>query len=218
MITTMQPVQGLFQELSPRLSTKINLYLIGGIVLLQQGLKGATKDIDIVVETKEEFVAFHDALEKDHFSPKIPRKGAEHMNLNQVFVRGELNIDLFQKEVCGKFALSPSMIQRAKPIFHFPNLDVFFCSNEDIFLFKNMTERDGDIDDCLALANMTLNYDVILEELLHQINQSKQDIWVTWVGERMDILEEKGAIIPIMAQLNQLRKAYIEKWMKERAK
>ncbi|MFH0970735.1 MAG: DUF6036 family nucleotidyltransferase [Candidatus Diapherotrites archaeon] len=218
MITSMQPVQELFQELSPRLSTSVRLYLIGGIVLLQQGLKGATKDIDIVVETKEEFEAFHDALEQAKFSPKIPRKGAEHMNLNQVFVRGELNIDLFQKEVCGKFALSKTMMQRARPAFDYPNLGIFFCSNEDIFLFKNMTERDGDIDDCLALANMTLNYDSILEELQHQIKQSKQDIWVTWVGERMDILEEKGAIIPIMDRLNQLREAYMEKWMKEREK
>ena len=140
------------------------------------------------------------------------------MNLNQVFVRGELNIDLFQKEVCGKFALSKKMIQRAKPIFHYPNLDVFFCSNEDIFLFKNMTEREGDINDCLALANARLNYDIILEELQHQIKQSKQDIWVTWVGERLDILEERGINIPIMDQINPLREAYMEKWAKEREK
>lgn len=218
MITNMQPVKDLFQELSPKLATTVRLYLIGGIVLLQQGLKGATKDIDIVVETKEEFAAFHGALERANFSPKIPRRGAEHMNLNQVFVRGELNIDVFQKEVCGKFALSPNMIKRAKRIFHYQNLDVFFCSNEDIFLFKNMTERDGDIDDCLALANTSLNYGIILDELQHQIKQSKQDIWVTWVGERMDILEEKGAKIPIMPQLNKLREAYMEKWVKERGK
>lgn len=218
MITNMQPVEKLFAELSPKLKTKTRLFLIGGIVLLQQGLKGATKDIDIVVETKEEFNAIHDALERAGFQPKIPRKGAEHMNINQVFVRGELNIDLFQKEVCGKFALSQFMIERAKPVYYYLNLDIFFCSNEDIFLFKNMTERDGDINDCLELANATLNYTIILEELKHQIKQSKQDIWITWVGERMDILEDRGIQIPIMRELNQLREAYIEKWMKEREK
>ncbi len=156
------------------------------------------------------------AFEKIGFAKKIPGKEYTHMNLNQVFQKGDFSIDVFENEVCGKFALSENMRKRAEKVIELEHITVYLCSNEDILLFKTMTERDGDIVDCIAIAREKPDCNIILEELQHQIKQSKQDIWVTWVGERMDILEERGVSIPIMPQLNQLREAYTEKWMKER--
>jgi hypothetical protein len=218
MITNFEQAARLFEELNPVVHEKLNIYTIGGAALLKRELKPVTKDIDLVVSSRREFLGLQEALVKIGFSKKIPGKEYMHMNLNQVFQRGEFSIDVFENEVCGKFSLSENMRKRAEKVIELEHITVYLCSNEDIFLFKNMTERDGDIDDCLALANAGLNYNIILEELQHQIKQSKQDIWITWVGERMDILEEKGAIIPVMNQLNQLRKEYVEKWMNEREK
>lgn len=37
------------------------------------------------------------------------------------------------------------------------------------------------------------------------MRQSNQDVWVTWVGERFDLLAERGVDIPIMDDINALR-------------
>ncbi|MEK6970456.1 MAG: DUF6036 family nucleotidyltransferase [archaeon] len=216
MIERFEQAEQVFGEIDAATKEKIPIYTIGGAVLLKRGLKPATKDIDLVVSSRQEFLNLQNALVKIGFSKKIPGKEYTHMNLNQIFQRGEFSIDVFEKEVCGKFSLSENMMKRAEKVIELKHITVYLCSNEDIFLFKNMTERDGDITDCYEIATKGPDWNIILEELQHQIRQSKQDIWVTWVGERMDILEERGINIPIMDQLNQLREAYMEKWMKER--
>ena len=205
----------MFKELDKVMSEKVRVYAIGGAVLLKQGLKPATKDIDIIVETKKEFITFQKALEKLDFKPQIPGQEYKHMNLSQIFQRESFRIDIFHKEVCGRFSLSDDMIKRAKKVIGLNSLDVFFCSNEDIFLFKTMTEREGDLEDCMKLVEPGIKWGIILQELQNQINQSKQDVWITWVGERFDLLEEKGLIIPIMNKLNKLRKKYFDDYEKQ---
>ncbi|MBI2151208.1 hypothetical protein HYU21_00590 [Candidatus Woesearchaeota archaeon] len=91
------------------------------------------------------------------------------------------------------------------------------CSPEDIFLFKCMTEREGDLDDCLALAKLGLDWSIILTELKNQMNHSGNKIWVTWVGERLDLLQERGLNIPIMEEIDRLRIEYFEDFEKRRS-
>ncbi len=55
MIESVEEIQNLFKEIDDFLSKtpeneKLEIFVIGGIVLLEQGLKPATKDIDLVVE------------------------------------------------------------------------------------------------------------------------------------------------------------------------
>jgi hypothetical protein len=63
--------------------------VIGGVVLLQQGLKPATKDIDLVIHGKREFVAFEHALITAGFEGKIPMDVYKKMNLSQILVRDD---------------------------------------------------------------------------------------------------------------------------------
>ena len=122
---------------------------------------------------------------------------------------------MFEKEVCGRFSLSENMMKRAEKIIELSRLTVFLCSSEDIFLFKTMTEREGDITDCMSIAaTQNPNWTVILEELQNQIKQSKQDVWITWIGERFDLLSERGVDIPIMNEVDRLREEYFEKYEK----
>ena len=153
---------------------------------------------------------FQKALIKLGFNPQIPGKKYSHMNINQIFQKEDFRIDLFEKEVCSKFSLTKEMMQRANTIFNLNNLHVAHCSNEDVFLFKTMTEREGDLDDCMSLIIPGIDWKIILKELQNQIKQSNQDVWITWVGERLDILEDKGLIIPIMNDLNKLRNKYFD--------
>jgi len=219
MITAFKEIEDLFAEINSAVHTKTRVYVIGGAALLKRGQKAATKDIDLVVAGKNEFFEIENALINMRFKLMTPGKGYNHMNLSQIFQREDFRIDVFEKEVCGKFSLSEEMMKRAEKEIMLSRLSVFFCSSEDIFLFKTMTERDGDLDDCINIAK-TQNPDwkVILEELKNQIKQSKQDVWITWVGERLDILAERGIDIPILNEIDKLREEYFEKYEKNHKK
>ncbi|OIO62453.1 hypothetical protein COY26_02840 [Candidatus Woesearchaeota archaeon CG_4_10_14_0_2_um_filter_33_10] len=215
MISEFKQIEKLFKEIDASLRKKVKIFVIGGAVLLQQGLKPATKDIDLVIETKEEFMILKNALNSINFTVKIPNIEYKNMNLNQIFIRDDFRIDLFQKEICGRFSISNGMMERAITFIDLEKIKLNFCSNEDIFLFKTMTEREGDLEDCISLAKRGIKWEIILNELKNQIKKSRQDVWITWVGERLDILEEKGVNIPIMKEINQLRERYFKEYEKE---
>lgn len=210
MIADYRIIQGLFEEISKELEDSVRAYAIGGAVLLYLGLKSGTKDIDLIVESKQEFFSIQKTLKKIGFQPQIPGKGYARMNLSQIFQKDDVRIDLFEKKVCGRFSLSEGMKQRGKSIHNLRRLRVIHCANEDIFLFKTITEREGDLDDCLSLARTDMGWDQMLKELKSQIQKSKQDVWVTWIGERLDILQERGLIIPIKKDIDKLRDGFFE--------
>ena len=73
-----------------------------------------------------------------------------------------------------------------------------------------MTEREGDLDDCIKLVEPGVEWEIILHELQNQMNLQEQSVWITWVGERLDILEDRGLIIPIMKKVNKLRDEFFD--------
>ncbi|MBU2638199.1 MAG: hypothetical protein KJ955_04450 [Nanoarchaeota archaeon] len=216
MISRFEEIKRLFEEMDFAVSGKVHFFMIGGGVLLFHGLKPATKDIDLVVKTEAEFVECEKALKKIGFETKLPGSDYNHFNLSQIFIREDFRIDLFSKKVCKGFSLSSSMAKRALKEVSMANITLFLCSMEDIFLFKTMTEREGDLSDCIALARMGLDWNAILAELKHQV--SGNDIWITWVAERLELLQERGLIIPIMAEVAEMVEGYynkLEKVMKK---
>jgi hypothetical protein len=220
MIDKFEQIEELFKELNSSIYKKIDAFTIGGAVLLKRGMKEATKDIDLVVSTKKEFLEMQNALIKIGFIGKLPGKEYSHMNLNQIFERGDFRIDLFEKEVCGRFSLSDDMKKRAEKVIDLDHVKIHLCSNEDIFLFKTMTEREGDITDCVSIARtQNPDWSIILGELKSQIKHSKQDVWITWVGERFDILKDDEKIdIPIMDDINDLRNKFFDDLEKKQSK
>ena len=66
----------LFNEINKLIKIDTNIYVIGGAVLLYRDIKPATKDMDIVVDTKEEF----NELDCQRYSTlKEAEKGHEEM-------------------------------------------------------------------------------------------------------------------------------------------
>jgi hypothetical protein len=49
MISDFKQIETLFEVVDHHLNTKVNVYVIGGVALLYQGLKPATKDIDLII-------------------------------------------------------------------------------------------------------------------------------------------------------------------------
>lgn len=219
MINDFKDIEEFFKELDKSMKNIIEIFTIGGAALLRRGMKAATKDIDIIVSTKKEFIELQTALKNIGFQGQIPGKEYTHMNLSQIFQRGDFRIDLFEKEVCGKFSLTEEMKVRAEKVINLDHVKVYLCSNEDIFLFKTMTERDGDLTDCINIATLqNPDWNIILSELKNQISKSKQDVWITWVGERLDILEDRNLDIPIMKDIDKLRDEYFDDLEKRQSK
>lgn len=209
MISKFDELSGLFKEIDQNLQNRVHFFIIGGAMLLYHGIKSATKDIDIVVDSAKEFTEVENVLRKLGFIAKIPTLEYRKTDLNQIFIREDFRIDLFQRTICRGFVLSPSMMKRAKKVDELKHLSILLCSNEDVFLLKTFTEREGDIEDCIALAKMGIDWDAILAEIKRQIRISGKEVWITWIGERLDILEERGLPMPIMAEVNKLREEYL---------
>ena len=218
MISEFKVIEKLFYEIDKQLKTDVNIYVIGGAVLLYHGLKPATKDIDLITIDENEYTTFGNALKVINFKPKDPTGAYKKMNISSILEREDCRVDVFNHTVCKKFMLSKGMQKRANNIINLKHLKIFLCSNEDIFIFKSLTEREGDLEDNISLIKQGINWDIILEELISQIKISGQAIWITWVGERLDLLEEKGINIPIMKEINRLRDEYFNKIEKRLSK
>lgn len=211
MISDFKELNRLFEEIDGNISENASFYVIGGAMLLYYGMKPATKDIDIIVDKKSEFSILQNLLKKIGFTAKAPAFGYENVDLSQIFIRGDFRIDLFHKIVCKGFQLSDAMIKRAQKVLSLNHLSVYICSPEDVFLFKTFTERDGDITDCLSIAQKKkIDWNIMLEELKSQIKISGNSVWITFVGERLDILEERGLVIPIIKEVDILREKYFD--------
>ena len=215
MISTFEEIKELLVQIDAQLQSKVDIYAIGGLVLLYHKLKPATKDLDLIVSSGKEYHYLKTVLHELKFIETKPEFGYDHFNLSQILISKDFRIDLFSSTVCKGFSLSKDMIHRAEKVIQLSNLSLHLCSNEDTLLFKTMTEREGDLNDCIALASRGLDWNSILKELKHQIHLSGRKVWITWVGERLDLLIERGLNIPIMKEVDQLRIEYYEEFDKK---
>ena len=128
MINKFSEIEELFKEIDKFVDMNLSIYIIGGAALLKRGLKIATKDIDIIVATKQEFLKLQLILKLTGFIDKLPGKEYSNMNLSQIFQRGDFRIDLFEREVCGKFALTDEMKKRSEKVLELSNINLYLCS------------------------------------------------------------------------------------------
>lgn len=210
MISDFKQIIKAFEQINTHITKQTTIYLIGGAVLLHHGIKPATKDIDIILPNQTTYTHLLAAMTKLGYKEKIPTESYKKMQISTILENDDNRFDLFIKKVCKKIILTTNMKKRSTPILQQKHLNVFLCSNEDIFIFKSITERSGDLEDCIALAKRGINWEIILHELQNQIQHSKEDIWITWIGERMDILQDEGINIPIMKKIDELRDSYFD--------
>ncbi len=86
MISDFKQIQELFKETDQKLTSNINIYIIGGAVLLYQDLKAATKDIDVILPNKESYSTFLKALTSIGFKRKEPTETYKKMEINVITV------------------------------------------------------------------------------------------------------------------------------------
>ncbi|MEM3555970.1 MAG: hypothetical protein QXF56_04600 [Candidatus Micrarchaeia archaeon] len=125
-------------------------------------------------------------------------------------IRTGLGFDLFVKTVCGALKLSDAMSDRSEMLGKFGRLTVRVVSNEDVVLFKGVTQRPDDVNDIAAIVRTSgVDWGIILDEC---VLQSRKKLWYGLLYDKLVELKEKHGIdAPIKKKLLELdRKAVLK--------
>ena len=179
-------------KVGSKIEKPLKIYMIGGCALSFKGLKDITKDIDIIVASQEDFNALDQAIKKAGFNIKTDLEDEFYLTALAVYVKGDdSRIDVFLKQVGKMLFLTESMIKRAETFRSYGKLNVCLISLEDIFLFKSMSSRPGDIADSDRIMRKGINYNIVYKEIIKQSNDKK---WFFWVYENLCKLEDYNDI------------------------
>ncbi|MDO8553341.1 MAG: hypothetical protein Q7S22_00910 [Candidatus Micrarchaeota archaeon] len=161
-----------------RLLRKITIYLIGGCAMSLKNLKDFTKDVDVIFTSMEDLTLFENALTALGYERILKTEG-EYKQLGASSILrhpDRAGFDLFHVKVCNMLVLSENMIKRATKYSGLGKLSVFLISNEDISLFKGITERPKDIEDISLLISepgRKFDWNAIKEECENQAEHLK---------------------------------------------
>jgi len=213
-ISRREEINELFEQLGQVLEQRVEALLIGGAVMLELGLKDATKDIDVVCRSEEDKEALLASAKALGFQIVGPEKRHERLGVNRLAVKGGRNLDIFAGRISYDFGLSEAMWQRATRIRSFGSLVVRDASIEDIFVMKLIANRPGDAPDCSALVIAELDFDAVYREIEAQYRKAgevEQKIWITYIEEGIARLEDNDLTIPIGDKISLLASEYHEK-------
>ena len=204
-------IENELRRIGEGLSEPLTVYLIGGGAMSLRDLKGATKDIDLVVPDGNVYGQLWAVLmdigyaEVQSLDPDYRALGATSCVENDDGCR----LDIFNQQVANKLVLTDGMQERTEPFLDTDRLTVRLVSNEDIFLFKAIAGRDDDIEDMNMLVQAGLDYDVVREELEAQIERLGDDQFATFANEALAELKERfGVTTPIEPRVQELTTRY----------
>jgi hypothetical protein len=86
-ISRREEINELFEQLGQVLEQKVEALLIGGAVMLELGLKDATKDIDVVCRNEEDKERLLAAAKALGFEIVGPEKRHERLGINRLAVK-----------------------------------------------------------------------------------------------------------------------------------
>lgn len=161
-----------------------------------RGLKNATYDLDLLVNTRDDFDSLRDLLlELDYEIVENPIDEYKALGAAILLDKNHAcRFDIFDRKVVKKLRLSGDMKRRSNEVFTGSKLRVKALKNEDIFLFKGVAGRTRDVTDMINLVETEkgLDFNVILEEFQNQIPMNKGKV------ER-DILRDSPEDHPVIA-------------------
>ncbi|MDL0121127.1 ArsR family transcriptional regulator [Halobacterium salinarum] len=192
------------EELGDYLETPVDVYLLGGGNLILRGLKDSTKDVDLVVAEGQTFFTIAESLQDLGYEERRDLEAAYNQLDPSIVLEKEgfPRWDIFVEAVAGQLQLTPAMIERCDQSFEYGNLHVHLLSLTDIFVFKSITEREGDLEDAALIARQAeLDWGSIFQEIKTQEARTGQ-FFSFAVLDTLDVLEERHNIVaPITDQL-----------------
>ncbi len=181
------------RSVGKRLSQKTEVYLIGGGNLIFRDLKDSTKDIDLVLQGKSDLDRFVNALQKAGYKKKIDLTNTyQKLGAKTVFERSNHpRWDIFVEKVAGILRLTEDMKTRAVQKENYGSLKVRLVSLTDLFLFKSVTDREGDLEDAaLIMEQGEVDWNRLMEEIKKQESIGER-LFSFSVLTTLDILKER---------------------------
>jgi len=194
-----------FSELAELIDDDLTVYLIGGGALTLEGLKNATKDIDLIVRDESELKQLWSVLRSAEYEPQGDL-AEEYDELEAAFIleKNRRRFDVFHEQVAGVIYLSDSMVSRSRHLFDEDRLSVRMVSRNDIFLFKAVANREDDVDDMVRIAQSGIDDDLIVEEIMTQLELLKSDDFISSMKQKLNLLEEQGFVFDIHREIQSL--------------
>ncbi|MGV8176606.1 MAG: DUF6036 family nucleotidyltransferase [Candidatus Bilamarchaeaceae archaeon] len=184
---------------------KTDAFMLGGGAMCFRDQKNATKDLDLVFRNDHDAGEFCRCARKAGFTkPENVGDVYELMDAYGILERPDgFRLDIFSKVVCRALELSGGMEKRAEMLGDYGSLRVWLVSNEDVVLFKGITERPRDADDIASvIRSANIDWRIVLEECK---SQSKMLKWYGLLYNKFAHIEEKhGIAAPIMEELLEL--------------
>jgi hypothetical protein len=200
-------IQQTLEKISQLLSGPVEVFLIGGLAMMQHQAKAATKDIDLVFKDKPTAALFVKAAREAGY--KDVEMPLEYQNIGSRYLlenSDAIRLDIFVITICNALSVTTAMLERAKPWDFLGGLTLLTASREDIFLFKAITNRDDDLIDMASLQSKGLDWDTIEKEI-H--NQKDSWVWLNRVYARLlEYQEEKGISSPLIKRLEKDAEVY----------
>ncbi|MFB6187228.1 MAG: transcriptional regulator, partial [Halobacteriaceae archaeon] len=151
-----------------------------------------------------EFTILVETLHEQGFSERTEIERAyEELDPSIILAKdGFPNWDIFIEEVAGKLHLTDSMKDRVDEIHSFDNFEIHLLSLTDIFLFKSVTGREGDLEDATLIARQgKVDWEALFTEIQRQEDQTDQYFSFDLL-DTLDIIEEREDIqAPIQQRL-----------------
>ncbi|MFB6283596.1 MAG: helix-turn-helix domain-containing protein [Halobacteria archaeon] len=191
-------------EVGEIVTERVDCYLLGGANLILRGLKDSTKDIDVVLWNNVEFRRLVAALRELGYEERKDLENTySEMNPSDVLEKeGFPRWDIFVEVVADALTLTDLMKNRSDMEQEFGNLHVHLLSMTDMFLFKSVTSREGDLEDAALIARQgNIDWKRVLREV-----EKQEEISNTYfsfsVLDTLDLLVERHGIeVPIREKL-----------------
>jgi hypothetical protein len=217
-ITEHKHIHELFEMINSKLvgtEKKLDIYLIGGGALMFHNAKASTKDIDVIMASDSQLELMENVLCRLGFAETPLSDEYGNFALDKMFIDGDYRLDVFNQKVCGKLSISSEMISRSKVELSLSNVKLHVLSKEDIFVFKSITTRDGDVEDSANIIKQGIDWRIVKTELLAQIEKSGIHKWITLFNERLDRLDDEYSLkSPIAKEIRTLAEIELKNFLK----
>ncbi|MBI5229245.1 hypothetical protein HY991_03980 [Candidatus Micrarchaeota archaeon] len=201
-------LQELFAKIGDSLSEEMTVFLFGGGAMAFRNQKPATKDVDLILDKERDYAVFTELIKhlgfKEPVEVEIEHKGIKAIDGMWDNPNG-FRLDLFVKHVLHKLELTEQVKKRSELLASYGLLEVRMLSNEDVILFKCMTDRIDDLGDIAAIVRTSsIDWNIILEECKLQERSKKGGLLLRLLEKLEELKEKQGIDAPILPQLRKI--------------
>ncbi len=211
----------LFKLIGEILKDKLECYVIGGSAMMYYGMKGNTKDIDLVFEHEKDREKIIQVLKNLGYNERgikvvsviYPKK----KNTPILLERDDSRVDLFVNKIIST-VLSDSMKDRINSIYEYGNFIIKVLAPEDLIITKCATERAGDrLDAVEIMKRAKIDWEVIIKESVFQAEVTPYLFPVFLFDFLYELKEDLKADVPkkVLDEIRKISEDLLEKKLKK---